>query len=290
MTWFSFALIAAILVSATSLLEKRALKVEHAAEFSAVLAVMNAIISIPLFFMYGVPNLTVRGFLIILLVSVLGSIAYLLSAKSVRHLDISLASPFFVLAPGINAFFAYLFLGEALTAIQVLGLFIMLGGSYILQLKPELKWRDPIKEAYESKYIYLLLTSLLIYSATSLLDRYVLTREGLNPGSYLALVQVFIAINFIILLTIFYDGYRGIKHGVIQYGPSILMVSVLTVGYRFAQVQATALAYIGLVSAVKRSSSLFTTLIGGEIFHEKGLLRKTSACIIMIAGLALLLI
>ena len=290
MTWFTYALISAVLLSATSLLEKKALKVEHAAEFSAVLALMNAIIALPLFFLYGVPDLTVRSFLIIILVSVLGAIAYLLTARSIRHLDISLSSPFFVLAPGINAFFAFLFLGEALTFIQVLGLLTMLAGSYVLQLKPETKWRDPIKDAYESKYIYLLIVSLFIYSATSLLDRYILTRQGVNPGAYLALVQIFIAMNFIILMTLFYDGYKGIKHGLTQYGPMILMVSILTVGYRFAQVQATALAYIGLVSAVKRSSSLFTTIIGGEIFHEKGLLRKTSACLIMIVGLVLLLV
>ncbi len=290
MTWFTYALISAGLLAITSLLEKKALKVEHAAEFSTVLAIMNAIVSLPLFFIYGVPKLNILSFLIILLVSILAAIAYLLTARSVRHLDISLSSPFFVLAPGINAFFAYIFLGESLTALQIFGILIMLTGSYILQLKPGIKWRDPIKDAYESRYIHLLIIALFIYSATSLLDRYVLSRQGVNPGAYLALVQLFIAIHFLILITLFYDGFKGIKHGLREAGPLILLVSICTVGYRFAQVQATAIAYIGLVSAVKRSSSLFTTLIGGEIFHEQGLLRKTSACLIMITGLLLLLI
>jgi drug/metabolite transporter (DMT)-like permease len=290
MTWFTYALISAVLLSVTSLLEKKALKIEHAAEFSTVLAIMNAIVALPLFFLYGVPKLTIASFLIVFLVSILAAVAYLLTARSVRHLDISITSPFFMLVPGLTALLAFVLLGESLAISQIAGLLIMLGGSYVLQLEPKAKWRDPIKEAYKSKYIHFLVIAIFVYSATSLLDRYVLSRQGLHPGPYLALVQIFVAIHFLIFITLFYDGYKGIKHGLKESGPLILLVSLGTVGYLFAQLQATSLAYVGLVSAVKRSSSLFTAVIGGEIFHEEGLLRKGLACLIMIVGLALLFI
>ena len=68
----------------------------------------------------------------------------------------------------------------------------------------------------------------------------------------------------------------------------ILLVAVLTTGYRIMQSQAAALAAIGLVIAIKRSSALFTTIVGGEIFRERDLIRKTIACSIMIGGVYLI--
>jgi len=62
------------------------------------------------------------------------------------------------------------------------------------------------------------------------------------------------------------------------------------VGHRLAQMQAIQLAYAGLVIAIKRMSAFFVVLIGGEIFHEKNLLRKSIACLIMIGGAALIVL
>ena len=51
---------------------------------------------------------------------------------------------------------------------------------------------------------------------------------------------------------------------------------------------ALALAATGLVVAVKRSAVLFTTVIGGELFRDDHLLRKSVACAVMISGVYLL--
>jgi drug/metabolite transporter (DMT)-like permease len=136
----------------------------------------------------------------------------------------------------------------------------------------------------------LLIIALLIYGFTSIMDRAFVSRYGFEPGFYLGLVHLFIAAVFIIMLAVFHDGWQGVKHGFAKYGVYIFMISILTVGYRFAQVQATALAFVGLVSAVKRTSSLFTTVIGGEIFHEGNILRKSLACGVMIVGVLLLVL
>jgi uncharacterized membrane protein len=66
------------------------------------------------------------------------------------------------------------------------------------------------------------------------------------------------------------------------------LIALLTTLYRLAQAHATALAAVGLVVAVKRSSALFTTVIGGELFREHDLIRKSVACLIMIVGVYLL--
>ncbi|MFH1589978.1 MAG: hypothetical protein ABIB43_05410 [archaeon] len=53
---------------------------------------------------------------------------------------------------------------------------------------------------------------------------------------------------------------------------------------------ATPGAAISLIIPIKRTSSLFTTLIGGKLFHEKNLLIKILASIIMIWGVVFILL
>jgi drug/metabolite transporter (DMT)-like permease len=290
MTWFTFALISAILLSLTSLFEKKVLIEAHAMEFSTVLAISTAVISLPLLVRGDFSVLTPFTVLLVAVVAILAATAYLLAAKSVRHMDISVTSPLFVLGPGITAVLAFLFLGEGLTLQQVIGLVVLIVGSFTLQMKKGESIIQFFKDIYHSRYILLLVLSLLIYGFTSIMDRALLSKYGFEPGFYLGLVHVFIAVVFIIMLALFHDGLVGIKNGFAKYGSYIFVIALLTVGYRFFQVQATALAFVGLVSAVKRTSSLFTTIIGGEIFHEGHLLRKSIACAVMICGVLLLVI
>jgi len=49
-------------------------------------------------------------------------------------------------------------------------------------------------------------------------------------------------------------------------------------------------AMIALIIPIKRTSTLFTTIFGGKLFHEKNLSVKILACIIMVWGTVFILI
>jgi uncharacterized membrane protein len=69
------------------------------------------------------------------------------------------------------------------------------------------------------------------------------------------------------------------------------LVSILTVGYRFAQAEAFKQAQAGLVIAIKRTSALLiVVLVGGEMFQEKHLIKKTIAALIIVAGILLIIL
>lgn len=70
----------------------------------------------------------------------------------------------------------------------------------------------------------------------------------------------------------------------------ILFVAVCTVGYRFAQSAALKQVETGIVIAIKRMSALIIVALSGEFFHEKNLLKKIIASVIMIAGILLLVL
>ncbi|MBI5466017.1 MAG: EamA family transporter [Candidatus Kerfeldbacteria bacterium] len=290
MPWYIFAFTASILAAAAAIVEKRALQREHAMEFGAVLSVFSLLVTVPFLGTIDYSKLTLAPLLIVFGATLGGSLAFLLISKSVRHLEVSAVSPLLVLGAGITATIGAVVLGEKLTQLQIFGLVLLVLGVYILETHPHSDWLEPFKTVVKSKYVTFIILALLIYGFTATLDRVVLARFGMQPEAYIVIAHLFLMINFVVMLSIFHGGFSDLVHGIKNAGWIILLVAVLTVAYRYAHTQAIALAYIGLVEAIKRTSAFFATLIGGELFHEKNLFRKVVACLIMIGGSVLLII
>lgn len=71
--------------------------------------------------------------------------------------------------------------------------------------------------------------------------------------------------------------------------PLIITVAVLTLAYRFTQLEATKLAPVALVLAVKRTSILYASLFGGKLFSEERLtIKLIGALLIVSAGFIIL--
>ena len=64
----------------------------------------------------------------------------------------------------------------------------------------------------------------------------------------------------------------------------MLPISLLTVTSRMLYIISVQGATLALALAVKRTSTLFTTVVGGELFHEKNLRRKVIAASVIILG------
>lgn len=284
MTWFYYAVACAIFVSLASVSEKRVLKNEHSIEFATLLSIFVALLSIPILVVEGMPQLSWAAFFLIYLVAALGSVAYVCVTKAMRHLSISLITPLFLLGPVITTIFAFVFLGERIGLLQALGIFSILIGCYVLERKGVNGSRN------NSKYLIFVLIALVLYGATALLDKMIISNMEVPILQYLAVVQILIAINILIIRYFSGANSETLKEGVVKYGLPIFAIALCTIAYRYFQFQAYALASIGMVAAVKHSSSLFTTIIGGEIFHEEKMLGKTAAVLLMLLGAVLILI
>jgi len=69
----------------------------------------------------------------------------------------------------------------------------------------------------------------------------------------------------------------------------LIITALLTIGYRYSQLLAIAIAPVALVIAIKRLSVFFASVVGGKIFDEGGLLKKSLAALIIVAGTLLML-
>lgn len=286
MTWFLLAFASALLSAAASITEKKALFGMRALDFSVVLSLLNAAIALPLFLLADFSTVSGDALAVLAAKNLLGSLAFLCVMTAIRNLELSGALPLMVLTPGLVAVAAFLFLGESLSAVEVTGVGLLMVGTYVLEMKSGDAFA-PLRVFLTSRSHLPILAALLLFTATSVLDRLLLTDLKLRPLPMMAFQQTFFAGYFIIFALIARRGPQALADAAKGSWRWILLVAVLTFGYRFAQIEATALVPVALVLAVKRLSVFIGAMAGGRLFSESHLLRKAIAIIILLIGAGL---
>lgn len=284
MPWYFYAFLTAIVISLVSLIEKRILVKVHSTSFSATLAVLNFIFSLPFIFIIDFSKINRFSLLIILVSAFFASLTFLFIAKAMRTMEISTISPILALNPGVSALAALVFLGERLDEKAVIGILFMIVGSYVLMLAANHGFKHHIREFLKNKETVLVLLTLIFYAFGSVIDKFLVSGIKIDPLAYLFFVHMFIAVIFVLEASEWGRGLKGMNEALKIAGAEITVASLLTVAYRYFELVAFQSAYIGLVSAIKRSSSFFTTIIGGEMFHEDKLVMKSVASTLIILG------
>jgi len=280
--WYTFAFASAIFTSIAAVIEKKTLLKEHALEFSTVLAILNVLLSLFLLPLVDF-NFPSNLWFLIIIAGIFAAFAFLLIAKAVRHMEISSVSPILVFAPVFVLISSIIFIKENANLNQFIGIGFMVLGLYVLETHKH-DFLSPFKIMIKSKYIHYILLALILYSFSAIIERYIL-RDGLmNIYTLLFIAQIVVSIVFIILIFTLHDGYKGIKHGFKNAGKWIFFIAILTIAYRLLYNQAISMESVFLVSPIKRLSSIFVILLGGELFHEKHILKKVLATLIMLVG------
>jgi drug/metabolite transporter (DMT)-like permease len=287
MYWL-YALTSGFFISGSTLVEKKILKTEHALEYSVTFAVCNALLSAPLAFFIDFSKVGLVPLVIIFFVAIGHIISALFLTKATRHMEISVVSPIMILAPGITAALAFFVLGETLTRGQVGGIALLLAGLYALEMRPKVSLRESARAFSSSRYMHFLLAAVVMQSFGAIADRYILTQYTIGVIGYLFFAQLFSAFHLLVLSLVRYDGFREVARGFRDGGWWMILGSALIIISRLSLVQAISMGSVGLVTALKRMSGLFTALVGGELFHEDHLLQKSLASLIMIGGVLLI--
>lgn len=290
MMWFILAIISALLSAFAAITQKKVLFNLGALEFSFLLSIVNLVFSIPFFFFIDYETINTLNLTILFAKSVIGVLAFLCVMISLKNLEISNALPLLALTPGFVAVFAFLILGESLKSIEVIGLVLLIVGTFILESKNIKELVFPFNVFLKSKYHRFVIIALLLFTASSIMDKLLLVKLNLTPISITAFQHIYFAILFSIIFLFFRSKEKmspvSFKKNNIGW---IALISVLTIGYRYTQIVAVSLASVALVLAIKRTSVFWATIIGGKLFHDKDLLKRSIAAILILIGAILIL-
>jgi uncharacterized membrane protein len=284
MNWFVLATVSALLSAAAAVAQKRTLVRVHALEFSFL--VSAAILALSLFvpFTTNVLALPAQALLVLAGKSVLGGLAFLCVMMALEREPISGALPLMGLTPALTALLALAVLGETLKPFEWVGLALMLAGTWALELRPQGGLLQPFKEAFSGRHRFML-AALALFAISSVADKALVGGMKVPPNVVLFHQHVVYCLVFgVLLLARRVPAGALLRQGREQWA-LILAIAVLTLGYRFFQLQATKAGPVALVLAVKRTSIVYASFFGGRMFAEERVAQRVlGAALIVAAG------
>lgn len=280
--WYYIIIVAAIFMGAATIIEKYALKKEHATAYTAAFTVMAVVASLPLL-PFADFNFGIWTWVSVYLVSIIGTLIYLLVAKVYRHGNISIASAVTSSMPSLFVvLLGFGFIGEVLSPFQYLSVGVLIVTTYIFLTRYN---KDPTDSKGKGiKYIDKLLFASLVIAIGYVASKYLLN-SGITPITYVLLSQVFIAINMIIYMAVKFGGINEISSNIKQNAMPLAVIAILTVAYRVPLYLAISLTKASL--AVPLLNSIFivvTVMVGGLLFKEGSLLKKFALSAILVAA------
>jgi drug/metabolite transporter (DMT)-like permease len=284
MAWLFFALLAAAAVTTESIADKGVLRRENPTLFVALVMILTGLIALPFIWIVDWSKITLPAFAWIVLTTGIISTAFLCWAKSMKKLELSVMAPMTVVTPGIVAVLATMLLNENLNRMQVWGIVLLILGGYCLQLKRGEDWFYPIQRVRQSRDLHFLYAAIFLYPIASIMARFTFTRLHIEPYDYLVLVRIIAATGFALYLHFRLGGIQKLfthvpKHkGILFWIASLDMLASGAIGMALAG------AYAAKALAIQRLSAIFTTIVGGELYHENHLVKKAIACAVMVFG------
>ncbi len=289
MDWRFLALASAVLSAAAAICEKKSLFRVNALEFSVILSIFSFLFALPFAGLFDYSAVSSQAMLFLFIKSAFNALAFYSVMSALKRLDISGSLPLMDLNPGIVAFLAFLFLNESLSLWQAAGLILLIAGTYLINLKKGSTFLGPFSIFIKSKGHNFILTAIAAFTITSLLDKVIVGNFKMKPEAFMFFQHLF---NLIMFGAAFAAVRRNrafecltdaFKKGWML----MVLVGILTIGYRYTQILAVAGGKVALVLAVKRLSVFFACIAGGKLFKETDLLIRVSATVVLVAGAVL---
>ena len=161
---------------------------------------------------------------------------------------------------------------------------LLLFGTYVLELEGKNSLFFPFRVFFSSRKHYYILSALLLFTITSLLDKILVGRYKLSPYAFTFFQQLFTGMIFLSISPLIRkkQGKESLWSITRVHWRWLCFIALVTVIYRYTQIESVRLAPVALVLSVKRLSVFFSTLFGGKFFHESALTRKLSAVCILL--------
>lgn len=283
MTWIALATVSALLSAAAAVGQKRVLRQLTPLEFSFVVSLAVLVLSLPVPFTTNVV-LPARALGVLLAKSILGGVAFLLVMRGLSRNDLSSALPLLGLTPAAVALLAQGILDEPLRGGEWIGLALMLGGTALLEAREGRGLLAAWREALARGRLRDLLGAVALFAISTVADRWLVTGARVPPMVVLFYQHVAYAALFGAMLVrrpaVAGDAWPRIRETL----PLVVAVAVATIGYRYFQLEATKVGPVALVLAVKRTSIVYASIVGGRLFAESRLVPRVAGGALIVAA------
>lgn len=236
------------------------------------------------FLFISIPHLGGQYWIALLFDGALNVIATILQLRAIKKSDLSLTIPLLAFTPLFLLIMSPLILGQFPTLLGVIGVILIVIGSYVLNIKRRnAGYLAPFKAMLEHRGPRLMLYAAFLLSITSSIDKIGVLNS--SPLFWAVSVHSFTSITLAPVII------REINHHLKLTKPDIRLL--LAVGFFSAlaivtQYIAITTLLVPYVIAIKRTSTIMSVLFGYLIFKEKGIKGRLLGAAIMVVGVILI--
>lgn len=217
---------------------------------------------------------------------ILNVFATILYMRAISNGDISSVMPMLSFTPLFLLGLGPLVLGEFPHTLGLIGILLIVIGSYMLNLGPRQKnILAPFKMLLENKGTRYMLIVAVIYAFTANFDKISIQNSSVLQHAGFMNILIFISLT---LITVYQKKLN--KENLSSGGKNLLYVSLFTTGSYLFHMTALSLTLAAYVVAMKRLSIVISVILGGFMLKEPNLKARLPAAVIMFAGVILIVL
>ncbi len=287
MEWFIFALLGAFFSATSAMVVKKGLKKTEPLVLLTWISIITGVFLMVASLVKGIPSIGEGFYLSLAILVVLNILANVLYYKSLKVTDLSLAMPMLSFTPIFLILTSFLILGEFPSTVGIVGIVVIVIGSYILNSKKgDSKILDPIKYIFKHKGTFYMLVVAFIFSLTGNYVKIVTE----NSDYLFGVALVLLVSGFVLLIFSFFNPksrITNIKKGAFW---DVVFASVAS-GLALALVNiALGMQIVPYVISIKRMSIVFAVIYGDILFREKNFSRRIIGALIMLVGVLMIVL
>lgn len=284
MNWLVFAISTAFTESLKDVFSKKSLRSINEYTTAWALPTFSLCFLLPLLFFIEIPDLSMEFWIALFVSGGLNVLAVILYMKALKSSDLSLTVPMVAFTPLFLLITSPLILGEFPNITGLIGVLLIVTGSYILHLRPNQKsYLAPFRALFEEKGPRLMLMVALIWSVTSNFDK--IGIQNSSPLFWSIAATLFMSVGLTPIVWVKFEKQDINSATLLLRLLPIGFFNALTIVFQMIAIDMTLVAY---VISIKRTSAILVVLWGYFIFKESGIKNRLPGVIIMITGVFLI--
>jgi uncharacterized membrane protein len=284
MIWLLFAILTAFFESLKDVSSKYSLRNLDVYIVAWVANIFAVIFLIPLLLLDGIPKIETQFWIALFIGGTLNVISFTLYIRAIQIADLSLTVPLVTLTPLFMLITSPLIVQENPTFADAIGIFLIVIGSYVLNLRERKKgYFAPLKALLRNKGSRFMLMVAFIWSITSNFDKVGVVNS--SPLFWSTALYAYLAVGM------FPIALFNSRHKFKQILPNLKPIMVIGFFHAIAitfQMIAVTYTLVTQVIAIKRMSALISVLFGHFLFQERGLRERLIGAAIMVFGVLVL--
>ena len=295
-TWTWYALLAAISTASTDALIKKYLSFLSPVEMAMARFVAPVPLLVPLLFLTKIPHLSPTFWSTVVLLVPLEFTAMFLYMNALRTSQMSLSIPMLAFSPSFIVVTGWLILGEDVSFKGFCGIMSTVFGAYLLHVIPggDRGVLEPLKALFKYKGSRYMLGVAFIYSITSCLGKkaILLSSPTFFAPFYFSLLGVTLPLfyAFSSKKRLFHQvlvAVRSRASHVLALLPVFVGIGVLQALMVYSHMISISMTNAAYMITVKRTSLLFSILLGATLFGERPLVPRLLGGSLMLFGVFL---